>query len=65
MAKAPPLEMVCDGTELYLKFNGVKIARRQNHTWVSLEPGYRVLDTKNKRGKFVGIVVELNGVRVH
>jgi hypothetical protein len=62
--------MVCTGTEVYLEMNGVKIARRgapgtpQARTWVSLEPGYRVLDKKNKRGRITELVVEHNGVRV-
>ena len=66
MTKAPSLEIVPDGDELYVVFNSVKIAKRgapgtpQASTWISLEPGYRVLDQKNPRG----IVVEYNGVRV-
>ena len=44
-----------DGTDMYVVFNGVRIAKRapQAHTWISLEPGYRVLDQKDG-----GIVVE-------
>ena len=48
--KAPSLEIQFDGTDLYVVFNGVRIAKRgakgtpQARTWVSLEPGYRVLD---------------------
>ena len=55
-----------DGTDMYVVFNGVRIVKRgapgtpQASTWISLEPGYRVLDQKNPRG----IVVEYNGVRV-
>ena len=47
--KAPSLEIQFDGTDLYVVFNGVRIAKRgakgtpQARTWVSLEPGYRVL----------------------
>jgi hypothetical protein len=39
-----------DGTDLFVVVNGVRIARRgrkgtpQAKTWVSLEPGWRVLD---------------------
>ena len=46
-------------TDLYAVFHGVRIAKRsakgtpQAHTWISLEPGYRVLDQKDG-----GIVVE-------
>jgi hypothetical protein len=63
MPKAPTCAMGFDGHETYVEVNGVRIARRekdtpQGRTWVSLEPGYRVLD---ERGK---IVVEHNGVRV-
>jgi hypothetical protein len=64
MTKAPPFTVGFDGHhEMYVEVNGVRIARLekgtpQARTWVSLEPGYRVLD---ERGK---IVVEYNGVRV-
>ena len=66
---------MCDGPLLgtraacawvYVVVNGVRIAKRgapgtpQASTWISLEPGYRVLDQKNPRG----MVVEYNGVRV-
>jgi hypothetical protein len=56
--------MESDGTNLFIVFNGMRIARRgaphspQAGTWVSLEPGYRVFD---KEG---AIVVEYKGVRV-
>jgi hypothetical protein len=67
MTKAPSLEIVPDGDELYVVFNGVKIAKRgapgtpQASTWISLEPGYRVLDQNEPRA----FIVEYNGVRVH
>jgi hypothetical protein len=43
-------EIVCDGTDLFVVENGVRIARRgypgtkQARTWVSLEPGFSVRD---------------------
>ena len=49
-AKPPSLEIQFDGTDLCIVFNGVLIAKRgapgtpQARTWISLEPGYRVLD---------------------
>jgi hypothetical protein len=63
MTKAPPFTVGFNGHETYVEVNGVRIARLEKgtpppRTWVSLEPGYRVLD---ERGK---IVVEYNGVRV-
>jgi hypothetical protein len=45
-------EIVSDGTGLFVVLNGIKIANRahpdtpQARQWVSLEPGYRVLDAK-------------------
>jgi hypothetical protein len=51
---------------LYVRLDGRRIAVRgrpgtpQARTWVSLEPGYRVLDAPNRE-----IVIEYNGARVH
>src|SRR5262249_2547104 len=46
----------------FVLLNGVRIAKRglgpHARTWVSLEPGYRVLDSADE------IVVEYNGARV-
>ena len=64
--KAPSLEIQFDGTDLYVVFNGVQIARRgakgtpQALTWISLEPGFRVRDEPGKRGKLT-IVIEYWG----
>jgi hypothetical protein len=39
-----------DGSDVFVTFNGVRIAKRgkpetpQARTWVSIEPGYTVLD---------------------
>ena len=55
--------MEYDGTDLFIVFSGVRVARRglpgtpQAKTWVSLEPGWRVLDGKRS------IIVEYNGQR--
>ena len=63
----PPCEMRADHDGFFVIFNGMKIARRgepdtpQAKTWVSLEPGYRVLDSAD----MTGIVVEYCGRRVH
>ena len=72
--KAPSLEIQFDGTDLYVVFNGVRIAKRgakgrpQARTWVSLEPGYHVLDRwkprADRRALISDIIVEYNGVRV-
>ena len=72
--KAPSLEIQFDGTDLYVVFNGVQIARRgakgtpQARTWVSLEPGYHVLDRwkprADRKALISDIMVEYNGVRV-
>ena len=60
----PTIEIVSDGDDLFVLADGVKIAKRgrpgtaQARTWVSLEPGWRVL----YQGE--ALVVEHNGVRV-
>jgi len=54
------------GVDLFVVFNGMKIARRgypdspQAKTWVSLEPGYVVTDISPTE-----INVEFNGTAVH
>jgi hypothetical protein len=73
-AERTTLEIQFDGTDLYVVFNGVRIAKRgakgtpQARTWVSLEPGYRVLDRwkprANRKALTSDIIVEYNGVRV-
>jgi hypothetical protein len=63
----PSCEMRVDHDGVFVIFNGMKIARRahpdtpQAKTWVSLEPGYRVLDNADK----TAITVEYYGKRVH
>ena len=37
--------MIYDGKDMYLAADGVKIAKRsKGNAWISLEPGWRVLD---------------------
>jgi hypothetical protein len=49
--KAPECAVECTGKEMYVVFDGVRIAKRgkrgtpQAKIWVSLEPGYAVYDT--------------------
>src|SRR6516164_518289 len=45
-------EIVFDGEELYIIRDGVKIAKRYDRRWVSLQPGFHVYDDDD------GIVVE-------
>jgi hypothetical protein len=33
-----------DGIDVFVVYNGVRIAKREAQTWVSLEPGYTVWD---------------------
>jgi hypothetical protein len=53
------------GNDLFVIVGGVRIARRgypdtpQEGTWVSIEPGWEVLDTDG------GIAIRHNGVSVH
>jgi hypothetical protein len=59
--------MECTGDDLFIVFNGVRIAKRgypdtpQAKTWVPLEPGWRVFDGASGDS----IAVEHGGVRVH
>ncbi|MCC6888513.1 MAG: hypothetical protein IT536_08275 [Hyphomicrobiales bacterium] len=54
--KASHVQMICDGKDMYVVIDGVKIAKRghkgtpQAKTWVSLEPGWSVIDTKDGTG---------------
>jgi len=40
-------EMRFTGEDVFIVVQGVKIAKRRDATWVSLEPGWRVLDGPN------------------
>ena len=61
------IETVDHGTDSFVIADGVTIAKRgrpgtpQAGTWISLEPGWRVLDESD----LSAIIVEHNGVRVH
>jgi hypothetical protein len=60
---------VRDGDDLFIVFDGVKIAKRGRpdtphaKTWISLEPEYVVRDLEDEDED--GIVIEHNGVQVH
>jgi hypothetical protein len=67
MSKEPPtVEMISDGEDLFVVVNGVKVAKRgrpgtaQANTWVSLGPGWTVLD----RNYPEEIEVMFEGVRI-
>ena len=61
------IKMECDGTDMFIVVNGMKIARRgyegtpQAKAWISLEPGWRVLHGLNQ----CTIAVEYTRPRVH
>jgi len=69
--QAPQASIVCDGDDLFIEVDGVRIARRghpgtlQAGTWVSLEPGWQVLDGKPPSGNGTAIIVTRNDVTVH
>jgi hypothetical protein len=60
-SKNPHVELGFDGEEMYVAYDGVRIARRESATWISLEPGWVVRDGKNLES----IAIEYNGARVH
>lgn len=63
--EAPPLALDFTGDDLFVIFDGIKIAKRgQPGTeyagrWIALEPGFTVLDGDGE------MLVEQNGVPVH
>jgi hypothetical protein len=65
------IEIRSDGTGLFVFFDGVKIAKRgpprtpQAGTWVSLEPGWTVLDHHDVWSGEMAIEITHEGVRVH
>ena len=66
MSKQTPM-IEGDGRDIFIVIDGVRIAKRgspgtpQAKTWVSLEPGWSVLDIEGSRE----IEVTHDGVRVH
>lgn len=65
MGDHPTCRVEGDGKDIFVIFNGVKIAKRgypntpQAGTWVSIEPGYKVTDRRDS------IEIEHLGARVH
>ena len=67
MEKDP--EFVCDDDGIFVMADGVKVAKRERGTWISLEPGWAVRD--HEGGTFVNedigvgaIEIEYKGVRL-
>jgi hypothetical protein len=64
---APVMKMIRNEAGLFIEIDGVRIAQRgypgtpQAKTWVSLEPGWKVIDDRDTNT----IVVEHDSVRVH
>jgi hypothetical protein len=60
------ISMEGDGADIFIVLNGIRIAKRgklgtaQAGQWISLEPGYRVLD----HGYPKRLVIEHHGVRI-
>ncbi len=67
MEKHHPVELQSDGADIFVLYDGKKIAKRgrpgtpQAGTWISLEPGWSVTSTPPHDE----IVVEHNGVPYH
>ncbi len=47
-----------NGKDVFLIINGMKIAKRENHQWTSLVPGYRVRDYGDTDGISVEVDLE-------
>lgn len=53
MTRTTTFMMMSDVTDIYIVADGIRIAKRghpgsaQARTWISLEPGWRILDGKN------------------
>jgi hypothetical protein len=66
MTAQPDVRVVSTGADIFIFCDGIKIAKRgqpgtpQARTWVSLEPGWEVLDAANG-----DLLVRYQGVRVH
>jgi hypothetical protein len=64
----PTIDVVADGTDIFIVRNGKRIAKRgrpgtqQAKTWIPLEPGFVVFDDPGTDGS---IVIEFNGQRIH
>jgi hypothetical protein len=60
MANADTVEMVFTEDDVFVVFNGIRIAKRSDYaTWISLEPGWQVFDTKER-----DLTIEYNGARI-
>jgi hypothetical protein len=66
MSKHPQAAIESDGADLFVVFDGVRIAKRghpntpQARTWVALEPGFKVYSNHDHST----ITVEKDGVRI-
>jgi hypothetical protein len=58
------MEFTSDG-DLFIVHNGVRIAYRQAKSWVSLEPGFTVLDDHISDGPYGAIVIEYKDPHAH
>jgi hypothetical protein len=56
MSEKNEIAMGDNGKNIFLTINGMKIAKRENHQWTSLVPGYKVRDY----GEMDGISVEVD-----
>ena len=66
MKSKPDVRVLSTGADIFVFCDGIKIAKRghpgtpQAKTWVSLEPGWEVLDAANG-----DLLVRHQGVQVH
>ena len=58
---AKEIRIECDGSDMFVIRDGVKIAKRGVGTWIPLEPGWEVVDCPGEDA----IELIYNGVSVH
>lgn len=46
----PNIEMQFTGDDVFVVFDGRRIAKRGDRTWISLEPGWEVFDIGDRDG---------------
>ena len=68
MTKKVRIEVIDERNDIFVAVDGVKIAKRgrgrKARTWVSLRPGWRVIDSGTPADEDYGFFIEYEGVRL-